>query len=176
MFRPSITLPESIRESFAGELENQHVSRIPVAVRSHCPHLLFNPPHLPVYQVRITRDGLYNPQLLSGSEQYHHMPGPGGLCWLIFEDPQQRFLGYVIRVAEYQESRLILLVGHVRSPAIVSVAVPYEYYDGVDESQSLWTKLVSWLCKQPARYPDHERPIQGMYQTHYTINTLTLQE
>ena len=162
MFRPSITIPEPIQSQFDGELEHQNVARIPVAIRPECPHLFYNTSLAPVFQTHLTADGLYQRRLVGGQARYDNVPGPGGLCWLIFPDSDQRFFGKVQGVAEYQETRLILLVAHVASPATVSLAVPYEWYDGVDESRTRWATFVSWLCQKPARLPDDShRPIRG---------------
>ena len=162
MFRPSVTIPDVIRFMLPEDLTDKDVPRVPVVTRAGCTHLLFNPPALPLYQLELTIDGQYERHLVRGAANLCPMPSVGQMCWLVINGDKQRFFGRVVKVAEYQETRVILLVEHLRSPAIVSVAVPYEFYLGIDKTQTLWSRVMQWAFQQPGRLPDSNHPVPGM--------------
>ena len=86
MFRPSVIIPEAIRKVFNGDLENQNIARIPVTLRQDCPYLFFDPVLFPTYRLRVNRTGEYEKQLIGGSVNYHRVPAPGKLCWLVIDN------------------------------------------------------------------------------------------
>ena len=171
MFRPSINLPEVIRHHLPEDLTNDQVPRVPVASRSGFPHLLFDPTSLSAFKYELTCQGEYKRDLIHGSIKYSRMPPVGEFCWLLINKDAQRFLGRITRVAQFQETRVIVVVEHVRSPAIVSVVVPYEFYCGAtEETEGLWDRVVRWAYQRPReikRLPDSNRPISGMCATRY---------
>ena len=170
MFRPSVALPDTIRCHLPEGLTNEQVPRVPVAVQRGCPHLLFNPASIPIFRQELVANGQYRRHLIHGSTNRSLMPPVGEYCWLVLDRQAQRFLGRVTRVAQFQESRVIVLVEHVQSPAIVSITIPYEFYLGkVEQSQQTESPLIQfmrWLLRESgeiSRVPDNNEPVPGVY-------------
>ena len=84
--------------------------------------------------------------LVSKVQRMGFMPAVGNYCRLVFPN-QRRFMARVSRVVEYQETRVILWVEHTYSPAGITVAVPYPFYEGTQ----WWYLRLMWFlgCLRP---------------------------
>lgn len=126
----------------------------PVTIQRNSHHLHFHVPRLRVPE----------------THPFSAVPPCGTVCWLILPDKLEhgqtfirgaRFLGRILRVAEYQETRVIMLIQHIQSPAILSLAVPYEYFEG--DTSSWWGQVI-WSIVSRVRLlrgPDHEDYLPG---------------
>ncbi|TBU23863.1 hypothetical protein BD311DRAFT_673005, partial [Dichomitus squalens] len=117
------------------------IIRCPVIVRKDSHHLHFHTPRICVPEMH----------------PFGPIPPPDTLCWLILPSK----LELVLQVTKYQESRVIVLVQHIQSPAILSLAVPYEYFVG---DMSFWRVQVVWNVVSRVkilRKPDNEDYLPG---------------
>ena len=161
MNRTSFALPDRVAECLPDNTKLADIQRVPATIQKTSPHLVFDPSRLPTTTDLPYGDGRHVERCARGSPHMTTMPAPGSLCWIVIDKPKQRYLGRVKRVDEYQQTRVILLVEHIRSPATISIAVPYQYYEGKDESSTFWHWLISMIYWQPRQIPDHEQPARG---------------
>ena len=138
----------------SNHLSIEDVICCPIIIRQNSHHL-----HFHVSRIRA-----------SELHPFNAIPPPNTSCWLILPDKLEfgrivtrgaRFLGRVLRVAEYQETRVIVLVQHIQSPAILSLAVPYEYFGG--DTSSWWGQVVWGVMSRVKllRRPDCEDYLPG---------------
>ena len=82
------------------------------------------------------------------------------------------FSGRILRVAEYQMNHIIVLIQHIWSPAILSLAIPYEYFAGDEETLWRWLvgrvmRKVTWLCQHDSTdYLSGKLPRDFAYLVH----------
>ena len=162
MYRPSTSLPESIRAMLRQSFDLGSVPRVPVCTQSFSHHLIYDtsrpssPPTAHTSSTSLEKD-----DHVPDRTHYSPMPDIGHECWLVLHY-DHRFLGRVLRVAQYQQTQVLLLVEHVRSPAILSVAVPYEHWQGRDKTRSLRRLLSPLRLKQRSRkLPDSGHALPG---------------
>lgn len=139
-------IPIGMRPHIPAQLRDEDIARCPVIIKRDHHHIL--------YDSHRTSASTHQPHDL--------IPSPTRYCWLLFPENMKpagkRFLGQVLRVAEYQESHVIVIVQHISSPALLSLKVPYEYFVG--EEQSLWCRLI---CALAYRYKQWHKPNSGAY-------------
>ncbi|TBU51538.1 hypothetical protein BD310DRAFT_834110 [Dichomitus squalens] len=114
--RQTLTIPDKMIPYLSDHLNLDNIIRCPVIVRKDSHHLHFHTP-----RIRVPETHPFGP-----------IPPPNTPCWLILPSK--------LEPAEYQESRVIVLVQHIQSPAILSLAVPYEYFVG--DMSSWWAQVV----------------------------------
>ena len=153
------SLPERIRSMLPDTFNLALVPRIPVTTHPSWHHLVFDSTRM--------KDRPHN----SGGERtdeqhvdtetlFSCVPRRGELCWLVFPNPQQHFLGRVGRVAEYQETQVVLRIEHVRSPGILALAVPYQFWTGKGRT-GVWRLHFRFWRTQPRRKPDSGEALPG---------------
>ncbi|TBU62390.1 hypothetical protein BD310DRAFT_904289 [Dichomitus squalens] len=152
--RQTLTIPDEMIPYLSDHLNLDNVIRCPVIVRKDSHHLHFHTPRICVPE----------------THPFGPIPPPDTPCWLILPSKLEpgwtlpkdvHFLGRVLRVAEYQESRVIVLVQHIQSPAILSLTVPYEYFVG--DTSSWWAQVVWNVVSRVKilRKPDNEDYLPG---------------
>ena len=106
-----------------------------------------------------------HPVLEGSRSSFGRIPSPTKLCQLVIRTRQElsehRFIGRFLKVAEYQETRVIVLIQHIQSPAIVSVAVAYEDFEG--DTASWWGQVIWSIVNRIGfwRKPDSEDYLPG---------------
>ncbi|KAI9058099.1 hypothetical protein FKP32DRAFT_1606998 [Trametes sanguinea] len=149
----SFELPTNVREAIPESVLRGHLARCPVEARGYDRHLLFRPealfPHRTLYVEEEEEEWVYvepaRPREIMGA-----VPCVGSYCRLVLPD-RRRFTGRITRVVEYQRTRIILRVEHPYSPAIVTVAVPYPFYEG---TRWWYVGLLRWFGIWTARRQD----------------------
>ena len=111
------------------------------------------------------------------------VPSAGKLCWLIFPGGEhkhvQQFLGPVQKVAQYQATRVVVLIEHIHSPAILSLAIPYGYFKDIQtlqrqlSAQHLGAKLVGQQPDSGSYLPGKPKHLQ--FKCHITCSHLRWQ-
>ena len=163
MNRPSTSLPEPIRAVLRKSFDLRTVPRVPVYIHSSSHHLLFDTAQLLHHHRHPPSPSVNQKDALVAPEATHFslVPEVGKECWLVLHHGH-RFLGKIIKVAQYQATQVLLLVAHIRSPAILSMAVPYEFWQGKDRTRSLRGLLAPlWLQRRPRKVPDNGRALPG---------------
>ena len=163
MNRPSTSLPEPIRAVLRKSLDLRTVPRVPVYIHSSSHHLLFDTTRLSHHHYHPPSPSVNQEDVLVAPEatRFSLMPEVGKECWLVLHHGH-RFLGKVVKVAQYQATQVLLLVAHIRSPAILSIAVPYEFWQGKDRTWSLWGLLAPfWLHKHVRKVLDNGHALPG---------------
>ncbi|KAI9062470.1 hypothetical protein FKP32DRAFT_1604315 [Trametes sanguinea] len=149
----SFELPTNVREAIPESVLRGHLARCPVEARGYDRHLLFRPealfPHRTLYVEEEEEEWVYVEPARPG-EIMGAVPCVGSYCRLVLPD-RRRFTGRITRVVEYQRTRIILRVEHPYSPAIVTVAVPYPFYEG---TRWWYVGLLRWFGIWTARRQD----------------------
>ncbi|KAL7281596.1 hypothetical protein ACG7TL_004913 [Trametes sanguinea] len=132
MLGVSLELPLTIRNTIPPSVLQGCLPRCPVETRGPDRHILFCPealfPHRSP-QVEVDEEGWEYIEPVGSSHMMEVIPRVGSFCQLVLPD-NRRFTGRITRVLEYQQTRIILRVEHPYSPAIVTLAVPYPFYEG----------------------------------------------
>ncbi|KAJ2999640.1 hypothetical protein NUW54_g6909 [Trametes sanguinea] len=120
-------------------------------------HILFRPealfPHRS-WQVEVDEEGWEYVEPVGSSCMMKVVPCVGSFCQLVLPD-NCRFTRRITRVLEYQQTRIILRVKHPYSPAIVTLAVPYPFYEG---TRWWYIRLHRWF---EYLIPDNDRHNTG---------------
>ncbi|KAI0640366.1 hypothetical protein C8Q79DRAFT_930654 [Trametes meyenii] len=155
MVGTSYDLPPTVRCTIPQDLPDEQLRRCPVRLNGQDQHILFWPEGLFPHQSRLVAVGedveaqdewVDVSPVASRVQRLGFMPAVGNYCRLVFPN-QRRFMARVSRVIEYQETRIILWVEHTYSPAGITVAVPYPFYEG---TQWWYLRLMRFLgCLKP---------------------------
>ncbi|KAJ8490081.1 hypothetical protein ONZ51_g2528 [Trametes cubensis] len=141
----SFDLPLAVQHAIPRNVQPDQIPRCPVVAYGLDHHVLFRP------------DGLFPHRLRPvalGEEVDDY-------CRLVLPD-QRRFTGRITRVVEYQQTRIILWVEHPHSPASVTLAVPYAFFEG---TRWWYIRLRSWLGWLR---PDSDRHNSGKFSFAHT--------
>ncbi|TBU38422.1 hypothetical protein BD309DRAFT_874448 [Dichomitus squalens] len=135
--RQTLTIPDKMIPYLSDQLNLDNVIRCPMIVCKDSHHLHFHTPRICVPEMH----------------PFGPIPPSDTPCWLI--------LLCKLEPAEYQESRVIVLVQHIQSPAILSLAVPYKYFVG--DTSSWWAQVVWNVVSRVKilRKPDNEDYLPG---------------
>lgn len=138
MVGTSYDLPLNVRCTIPQQIPDSQLRRCPVVSGGRNQHVLFSPDGLFPHRLRqVALDGAdHEEDAWVGVEptspkvqRMWFVPGVGSYCRLVLPD-QRRFMGRITRVVEYQQTRIILWVEHPYSPASITLAVPYSFYEG----------------------------------------------
>ena len=160
MNRPSTSLPESMQVVLGDSLNLEAVPRVPVYIHPSSPHLLFDDRRL-LRQETCYAQGAREKNTHRTTAYYSPVPDIGSECRLVL-DKHHRFLGRVVRAAQFQKTRVVLIIAHLYAPAVISLAVPYQFWLGRDKTRSLQGVLAHLrLCKYPRKVHDNGEPLPG---------------
>ena len=154
-------IPDQILSGLLSQLEANDIILCPVVTKQNSHHLHFST--APFHRQEM--------------HAFSPVPPPNCPCWLVFPNGLnrngQRFLGRIIRVAEYQQTRIIVLVQHIQSLGILSLTIPYEYFDG--DTSSWWGQMVWSVVSRIKllRRPDSEDYLSGKWWSTVTDRILT---
>ncbi|OSD00349.1 hypothetical protein PYCCODRAFT_1469474 [Trametes coccinea BRFM310] len=128
----SLELPLTIRNTIPPSVLQGCLLRCPMETRDPDQHILFCPealfPHRS-QQVEVDEEGWEYLEPVGSSHMMKVVSHVGSFCQLVLPD-NRRFTRHIIRVLEYQQTHIILWVEHPYSPAIVTLAVSYPFYEG----------------------------------------------
>ncbi|KAL7280486.1 hypothetical protein ACG7TL_005418 [Trametes sanguinea] len=144
MLGVSLELPLTIRNTIPPSVLQGCLPRCPVETRGPDRHILFCPEALFPHrsrQVEVDEEGWEYTEPVGLSHIMEVIPRVGSFCQLVLPD-NRRFTGRITRMLEYQQTRIILRVEHPYSPAIVTLAVPYPFYEG---TQWWYIRLRRWF-------------------------------
>ncbi|KAJ3007722.1 hypothetical protein NUW54_g3434 [Trametes sanguinea] len=137
-------LPTNVREAIPESVLQGHLTCCPIRARGYKCHLLFRSkalfPHRTLYVEEEEEEWVYIESARPG-EVMSAVPCVGSYCCLVLPDRHQ-FTGRITCVVEYQRAHIVLWVKHPYSPAIVTIAVPYPFYDG---TQWWYVGLLRWF-------------------------------
>lgn len=157
MLGVSLELPLTIRNTIPPSVLQGCLPRCPVETRGPDRHILFCPEALFPHrsrQVEVDEEGWEYIEPVGSSHMMEVIPRVGSFCQLVLPD-NRRFTGRITRVLEYQQTRIILRVEHPYSPAIVTLAVPYPFYEG---TRWWYIRLRRWFGYLT---PDNDRHSTG---------------
>lgn len=136
MVGTSYDLPLNVRHTIPQHILDGQIQRCPVISCGRNQHIQFSPDGLFPHQQVLLKQENYMEDAWIGVEpaalkveRMSFVPQAGNYCRLVLPD-QRRFMGRITRVVEYQKTRIILWVEHPYSPACITLAVPYPFYEG----------------------------------------------
>ncbi|TBU28800.1 hypothetical protein BD311DRAFT_662655 [Dichomitus squalens] len=128
VLRKTLIIPDKMIPYLSDQLNLDDITCCPVIVHKDSHHLHFHTP-----QIRVPETHPFGP-----------IPPPDTPYWLILlsklEPGWTSVKDVHFLVAEYQKSCVIVLIQHIQSLAIFSLAVPYEYFVG--DTSSWWAQVV----------------------------------
>ncbi|KAI0356120.1 hypothetical protein OH77DRAFT_1423711 [Trametes cingulata] len=160
----SFKIPLNVRDTIPEQFSNQ-LRLCPVETHGWNQHVLFAPDGLFPHCSRtvVFEDGAGNIEEWVAVDPVDETVRPRGIvprlgsyCRLVFQD-RRRFVGRISRVVEYQETRIVLWVEHTYSPASITLAVPYPFYEGTQWWYIRLRRLLGYL--QPDN--DHHDGVIG---------------
>ncbi|KAI0654533.1 hypothetical protein C8Q70DRAFT_1058307 [Cubamyces menziesii] len=134
----SFDLPVAVQHAIPRSVQADQIPRCPVVSYGLDYHVLFRPDGLFPHQLRpvalgeeVGEQEVWVNVEPTGKEVRPRwfVPRVGSYCRLVLPD-QRRFTGRISRVVEYQQTRVILWVEHPHSPASITLAVPYPFFEG----------------------------------------------
>ncbi|KAI0653382.1 hypothetical protein C8Q70DRAFT_1059372 [Cubamyces menziesii] len=134
----SFNLPAAVQHAIPRSVQADQIPRCPVVSYGLDYHVLFRPDGLFPHRLRPVALGeevgeqevWVNVEPTSKEVRPRwFVPLVGNYCRLVLPD-QRRFTGRISRVVEYQQTRVILWVEHPHSPASITLAVPYPFFEG----------------------------------------------
>ncbi|TBU37088.1 hypothetical protein BD309DRAFT_877127 [Dichomitus squalens] len=136
----TLTIPHEMIPYLSDQLNLDDVIRCPMIVCKDSHHLHFHIPRICVPEMH----------------PFGPIPPPDTPCWVIL--PSKLEPGWTL---PKDESRIIVLVQHIQSPAILSLAVPYKYFVG--DTSSWWAQVVRNVVSRAKilRKPDNEDYLPG---------------
>ena len=161
----SFDLPAAVQHAIPRSVQADQIPRCPVVSYGLDYHVLFRPDGLFPHRLRpvalgeeVGEQEVWVNVEPTGKEVRPRwfVPRVGSYCRLVLPD-QRRFTGRISRVVEYQQTRVILWVEHPHSPASITLAVPYPFFEG---TRWWYIRLRSWFgCLRP----DNDRHNSGEF-------------
>ena len=166
----SFDLPLAVQHAIPRDVQPDQIPRCPVVAYGLDHHVLFRPDGLFPHRLRPValgeevdeRDVWVDVEPANKEVRPRwFVPRVGSYCRLVLPD-QRRFTGRITRVVEYQQTRIVLWVEHPHSPASVTLAVPYAFFEG---TRWWYIRLRSWLGWLR---PDSDRHNSGKFSFAHT--------
>ncbi|KAI0659864.1 hypothetical protein C8Q70DRAFT_1053677 [Cubamyces menziesii] len=166
----SFDLPLAVQHAIPRDVQPDQIPCCPVVAYGLDHHVLFRPDGLLPHRLRPValgeevdeRDVWVDVEPANKEVRPRwFVPRVGSYCRLVLPD-QRRFTGRITRVVEYQQTRIVLWVEHPHSPASVTLAVPYAFFEGTRWWYIWLRSWLGWLR------PDSDRHNSGKFSFAHT--------